>query len=481
MAHDKPSNKRAPYPKPLVIDLLPDDPQWDEEGLLPADKALMPLPIVIPPWDYFPQTNYLTVLKVYWGENQSIYEKAWLGQDYPTLPPEDLLTQVPQGLLIPGNHRVRYEVKKWDGNTDDSFPQTITIDLTPPILGADQGRLQFDTTQITRDYLDQHGDKVEGTILSYGGGKPGDVVTWYWNEDPFNVIGADIVSTRTLSRAEIGKPVVLSFPGTMIRGRGDGVWYAFYRLFDRAGNVSAYSQAVRLDVSAQPAIRYLPSPTVVEASGSATSSTLDPTDARAGATVLIPQDAAYAPNDVVSVQWATPGTEGAFKATVPDATGKRFSIPADNIVQHMGKKIPVYYQIETPPAQESIRHELTVVVTASGNWRTIQCTRPQGVVNRLSLASVQSYATFRLDRWMFMAAGQRLTVTLSGVGKSKVILDDYPVADGDITAGGVDVDVQKAVLQDFDVNGPLNVLVKVSFPGVAEPADFPSLKLTLVA
>jgi len=103
------------------------------------------------------------------------------------------------------------------------------------------------------------------------------------------------------------------------------------------------------------------------------------------------------------------------------------------------------------------------------------------VVNRLSLASVQSYATFRLDRWMFMAAGQRLTVTLSGVGKSKVILDDYPVADGDITAGGVDVDVQKAVLQDFDVNGPLNVLVKVSFPGVAEPADFPSLKLTLVA
>ncbi|PHN72725.1 hypothetical protein AO286_05830 [Pseudomonas syringae] len=468
-------------PPPIIADLLPDNPLWDEQGLLPSTRAFDPLPVAIPAWPYEPGPFGETVLRVYWDTITLVHEKTW-SADLPSLPPQDLLFEMPASYLVAGAHVMLYEVTDWAGNPWHSFPQPVTVDLTPPILGDNQGRLRFDTSQITAEYLESNGDKVDAWIDSYRGGKPGDVVTWYWSETPFYMDDRDIVSQRLLYQADLVFPIMLSFTGGMIRARGDGDRYAFYRLADRAGNLSNFSLVAPLAVQVQPLPRYLPSPSVAEASSSSSSSsTLDPSQASRGVTVVIPADAQLRPDDVLSVQWATPGTEGAYHSTNADASGLRFSIPPAFISQHMGKHIPVYYQVAGSDPAISELHDLTVQFLSSSKWPTVQCTRPAGVVAQLSLARIVSYATFSLARWAFMAPGQRVTITLLGVGHTQVILDGYVVQAGDVSASKVTVDVPKNTFLAFTINQALVVQVKVSFASDATPANFPSLNLTLVA
>lgn len=481
MENTKQAEPEANLPPPIVASLLPDDLQWDERGLLPAKDAWQLLPIEIPSWTHNPLPALSTTLRLYWTTGvttQLVEQREWLSDLYPQIPPDELKFEVPASLLAPGSHQLWYDLTTPNGGFYESDRQTITIDVSPPIFGANQGALIFDTVTIDEQYLMGHGDQALAQVPAYSGFKPGDVITWYWNRDPFNVALIDVVDARTLYCSDT-QPLSVAFTGDMIRDRGDGERYAFYQLADRAGNITGYSQSVRLTVSVQAPPRYLPSPTVAKAVGSGTSSILNPFEARAGATVVIPQDAVLDPGDVLSVQWAAPGVEGAFLATVADVTGKRFTIPENYIAQHMGKHIPVYYLVDTTPAQKSVEHDLTVAVMDSSRWRTIQCTRPQGVGTRLSLGAVDTFATFQLDRWTFMAPGQRVTITLSGSGQSQVVLNDYPLVPNDVSEGAVAVNVQKTVLQGFTVNQALNVLVKVSFDGGASTVNFPSLNLTL--
>lgn len=462
---------------PIVASLLPDDAQWDETGLLPAANASSPLPIEIPAWthNWFPGSS--SSIRVYW-DNTLIYEKKWIDEH---IPPADLFFNMPSNNLTPGLHKLWYELTLSNGDIQDSTRLTVTIDLTPPVLGANQGSLIFDTATVTEQYLEDNGDVLLGRVPPYGLGSAGDVITWYWNTDPFTVVAADIVSSRILYRGDVGQPLSVLFSGDMIRRRGDGDRYAFYQLSDRAGNKSAYSLPVRLAIQAQPVSRFLPSPTVAEASGSSTQSVLLAYDARAGATVVIPSDAVFKPGDVTTVQWAVPGSEGAYLATTPQPGGLRFSIPNTHIAQHMGNDIQVYYQVIGDEPAQSENHTLTVRPLESARFPTIQCTQPEGVVNRLSLSSVVGHATFRLGRWMFMGPGQLVTVTLTGLGPDQVILDTYTVVAADLTTGWVEANALKAVLALFQVNGPLNARVKVSFDDGAKFLDFPSLNLTLVA
>lgn len=461
---------------PIVASLLPDDARWDETGLLPAANASSPLPIEIPAWTENWSPGSSSSIRVYWGA-ALVHEKEWFDEH---IPPADLLFDLPQQHLTSGLHELWYELVLSNGDVQDSDRLTVTIDLMPPALGANQGQLTFDTATVTEQYLKDNGDALVGRVPPYGFGKAGDVITWYWNTDPFAVVNADIVSSRTLYREDIGQPLSVLFSGDMIRTRGDGDRYAFYQLSDRAGNKTAYSLPVRLATQAQPVSRFLPSPSVAEASGSSTQSVLLAYDARAGATVVIPGDAVFKPGDVIAVQWAVPGSEGAYLATTPQSGGLRFSIPNTHIAQHMGKDIPVYYQVAGEDPAQSENHTLTVRPLEAARFRTIQCTQPAGVVNRLSLSSVVGQATFRLDRWMFMGPGQLVTVTLTGLGPDQIILDTYTVGAADLTTGWVEANAPKAVLESFQVNGPLTVRVKVSFDGGTSRFDFPSLNLTLV-
>jgi hypothetical protein len=466
------------YPLPIVGALLPDSIDWDETGLLPADQAYLPLRIEVPPWSsYQPLPGAVVRLRVYLDNDNEIASKIW-DEHVPSLPPADLLFDVDPGLLLPGNHEVFYRVTNTSDNTGESFKQPITVDLTAPILGANNGQLQFDTINVTEQYLKDHGDVLAGRIQSYSGGRPGDVVTWYWSESAFDFDDSDIVSSRILYRGDIGRPVVLPFTGNMIRDRGDGRRYAFYMLKDRAGN-SAESRAIELQVSAQPIPRVLPAPTIKEAPGNI----LNPSNAINGATVVIPAAAVIRPGEKVFVQWAEPGGVGSHRAEVP-AGQREYRVPADRVPQHFGKSIPVFYEVEeSGVADPHVSVRRTLAVSTMSGFPTVQCDKVSG--SQLKLSNVTDYANFTLDTWSFMAVGQYVNVTVAGLedstGRTLVInvLTDYrvPQAGTPINAGRI----SKADLMRFRTGMLIEVGAEVSFNEKQDYQRFPSLRPTLVA
>lgn len=406
-------------------------------------------------------------------------------------PPADLFFDLAADYVIHGVHELKYEVTLFSGNYDPSYGLTVTIDEVAPILNSNS-TLIFDTDHVTEQYLADNNDKVQAGVPPYSGGAPGDVITWYWNKDPFSVVDADRVDSRTLYRGESGQPRPLDFLGDMILARGDGDFYAFYRLRDRAGNPSSYSSPFRLKVEAQPVPRNLPAPRVAEASGSpgAEQSTLKAIDGVAGVTIIIPNEAVFKPGDTHSVQWAAPGTVGSLKVEVADdSSGLRYKIPSTHIAQHMGKTIPVYYQVVgIPPNNNDDSRTQNLTVQAIDNWRTIQCTVPAGSTSQLSVVKVveSGKAVFSLPRWTFMAVGQLVTITLSGVDSTSgsqlnlVVRDQRPVSAAELGANAATVDVLVNVIQRFQVNQALTVKVAVSFDDGGSRLDFPNLNLRLV-
>ncbi|SDW54898.1 hypothetical protein SAMN05444064_104250 [Pseudomonas syringae] len=472
------------YAAPILIGLLPDDPQWGEQGLLPIEHAYDPLPVQIPAWNYDNMISFQVTLQVYWDANTLVYEKIWPGADFPTLPPDDLRFDLPVRYLLPGTHVMHYQVTEWTGNVGVSEPRPVTIDLTAPALAANQGPLKFDTSRITSGYLTSHGDSVTGTIESYRGGAAGDAVTWYWSRDPFAFSDDDIVSTRSLAVHEVGTSVTLVFDGDMIRARGDGVRYAFYRLTDRAGNASPYSMPFRLDVAAQPVPRVLPPPRINGASGSASYSTLNPLRATNGAIVTIPAQADIRPGDLIAVQWAEPGSTGAYRTDQPEAANPlEFRIPASRIPQHFGKTLPVYYEVTEPGVEEahvSSRHSLTV--SNISGFPTVQCDKVARGQLPLSSIAEGGRAVFTLDSWPFMATDQFVNLDVRGVNNANQlvvvsVLSEHPVpsAGATISAGHI----SKADLQRFKVGTKLEIRARVSFDQKLSWQPFPPLTPTL--
>ncbi|KIH84481.1 hypothetical protein [Pseudomonas batumici] len=482
--------------EPIVNVLLPDSPDWDEIGLLPADQANKPLSVEIPPWEDAPTPDEgdTSVLRVYWNTINLVYQKEWKRDEWSgnSPPTADLFFDIEARYITHGVHELRYEVTLFNGNYDPSRPLTVTIDEVPPQLNSNS-TLIFDTDHVTEQYLIDNGDKVQAAVPPYGSSAPGDTITWYWTKNPFAVVDADMVATRTLYRGENGQPQPLDFPGDMILRRGDGDFYGLYRLHDRAGNPSPYSTAYPVRVDVQPQPRDLPAPRVSEASGSPGSeqSTLKALDGVSGVTVVIPDEAAFKPGDTRSVQWGVPGTVGSLHVTVAeDAEGLRYKIPSTHIAQHMGKTIPVYYQVVgVPPNGDADSRLQNLTVQAADNWRTIQCTVPAGSASQISLAKVvqSGKAVFSLPRWAFMAVGQLVTIILSGVDASTgsqldlTVRERLPVTATELGANAATVDVAVAVIQRFAINTALTVKVQVSFDTAASWLDFPSLNSRLVA
>lgn len=478
-AHSAPT---VDLPEPAVTDLLPDDARWDELGLLPAAKAFSPLPVVVPGWDYHPVPGGITTLKVYW-DDRIVGQRQW-DDSVPSLPPADLRFDVPVNDLNPGVHGLWYVVRNPVGNEQSSIRKTVTVDLTAPQLGASSGQLQFDVVEITKKYLDEHGDRVEGQ-MSYLGGKPGDQVIWYWNDDPFDIDDPDIVATRTLERADIGKPVVVPFEGTMIRARGDGSRYAFYVLKDRAGNASPESRPAQLTVNTAPVPRVLPPCKVTEAPGSSGSATLNPANALNGVTVVIPDSAVIFDGEKVEVQWAEPGAFGEYRATVPVVPdGREYKIPSTRIAAHFGKSLPVYYEVTEPGViNPHVSQYLTLRVSdMTSGWPTVQSDSVNA--GQLSLSRVSDAARFTLEDWSFMSVDQFITVAVLGValdGTSRTVpvLTEQPVPS---VAPIINVgQISKANLQGFKLDETIEVRVLVSFDGKQVWKRFPSLTPILVA
>ncbi|WP_249583939.1 hypothetical protein [Pseudomonas viridiflava] len=469
-------------PPPVVAALLPDDPQWDERDLLPTSAALVPLPVNVPAWVHIPISGLETIVRLYWvtGLTQHLVEeRKWDSDQYPVIPVDQLLFEVPVILLVQGLHEVWYELVTPNGDINASDGQPVSIDLTPPVIGV-VSPLVFDTDTITEQYLFDNGGQAVAQVPVYNDFKPGDVIVWYWSSSQSQVLPSDEVGRRTLLRGE-SQPLSLAFPGEEIVRRGDGDRFAFYRLRDRAGNLSPYSHAFELEVKAQPAPRVLPPPRVTQATGSAATSTLNPIHAIHGATVTIPDDAVIRAGETVSVQWAEPESVGSYLTSKEDA--RAFTIPSTCIAQHFGKSIPVYYEVhESGVADPHVSNTHTLKVSTISGFPVVQCDKVSG--GRLSLGSIADggRALFTLGSWPFMDTSQFINIQVIGlsVGGQNLTIDVLKESSVPHVADTIDVGhITKTDLQRFKTGGLLEVRTKVSFDEKVSWLPFGSLRPTL--
>lgn len=469
---------------PIAMDNLP----GYEPNLLPLSAFDGPLEISIPMWPVSnPQPGAPERLWVYWN-GMLIHEDEWTAQ----VPPQDLLLRVTELHHQHGSHQLDYTVMSTNGEEVGSIELIVTVDRVPPTLAGNGGRLQFDTSEVTEEYLEQNQDALKATLPNYTEVKPGDVITWYWDTDANDNI---LAGTRTLTPADIGKPLELVYEGELIRLQGDGTRMARYQVHDRAGNAGPHSSYVNLTVSANVPPRDFGWPNIKEATGSNETVNLDPLSAAQGATLEVPAAANIRDDDKVWAQWGPVDESGSYRTDVqinPDTYAYR--IPRNKFVFHMGKTVPVTYEVIDNKGREytSKARKVNVLRVPSNHFTIIQCEGLPGNAT-LSLAAVPAAgARLTLDPWMMISPDQCITIevdalTAGNVPTTHTVIDKRQLTATEVEQGvGMDgkVVIPKAFLSTLMLNSPFSVLVSVSFDlGQTWPLmpNFPRLDVTLVA
>lgn len=475
---------------PPRVEIALEDIEGGEPNLLPTGAWLRPLRVDVPIWpETDPAPGFAERLELYW-DGKEVDSKSWEAP----IPPQELFFFVQVLHLSEGSHVLHYVVVTPNGARMPSLPLTLTIDKTPPALGEGGGSLVFPQEVIdgglTAQWLELNQDQVIAQLPDYPDMRPGDTVHWYWDTEPF---GFEWAGSLTLTAQDIPGSIELTFDGDLIRARGDGQRYVHYEIEDRAGNGSG-SRPVTLQVAATPLPRELPWLEVEQSPGGGEIVTLDPWDAREGATVTLARTVLIHPDEQVWVQWGEPGDTGAWRGQMnAQADPRQCLIPKSSIAACMGKQVPLYYEVVGPEqSYPSDRRQVRLLLLDSGRYPTVQCQGLGG--GTLSLASVPaSGARLTLARWVLMSTDQLITLRVAGValnGQDTAwdVLYRHRVTEQELIAGiGADgkVVVPKALLSQLKRNQVFRVMVYVSFDGGSTwpplPApNFPSLHLTLV-
>lgn len=470
-----------------ILDNIP----GGQENLLPVSALKDPLRVDVPMWLHSnPAPGEPEHLYLYWN-NEKIAEKTWT---VPVLPGDLFLMVEPRHLNAAGTHRLHYVVQTFNGGLAPSDPLMLTI-ASSPALGGDSGRLLFDAQVVsgglTAHYLETHGDKVLAEVPTYNRAWPGDTLSWYWDQSLYT---DELVGSRTLTQADTGKAIFLTFEGRMIRERGEGDRFVHYRIVDRAGNNSGHSRPFNVHVV--PAPRDLPWPVVEGATGTGKDIMLDPFDAAEGATVVIADTVVIKPNEQLWVQWGEPGSLGAFRTASPIVAGtRRYKIPKREVALNIGKALPVYYEVVGPdgPLRSEIR-QLKVMPLDPGKLPVIQCSHVvyqngRAVLNWRDIPPEGVKLT--LKPWPFMMLDQHIWIMVFGQvplvgGREWVAVPKRPLAAQELVAGVGGTDNLTVPKSWFETNTTPStgffVLVYVSFDsGVtwSNNSNFPMLDVEL--
>ncbi len=454
--------------KPPKVEVALPDIQGGEANLLPVSATQADLKVAFEPWPIQAPAPFSDKVQLFWNDAY-LTEGEW----YSPINPDDLFLMVPQNRLGEGVHVIYYRVTAYNGAVLASEPLTITIDKTAPILNQTDERLVFPRSVVddgvTAWYLENNDDKVLAEIPGYDVIKPGDVLTWFWDRAPFS---PEEVDSTELSLADVSKPLIITFEGDMIRARDDGERYAYYRVQDRAGNTSVDARPVILTAAAKPVPRDLPWPDVDKAAGSGEVISLVPENVALGATVIVPDTFVLNPDEVIWVQWAEPGALGAFRTSTPaPANSRRYAVPKEHVAPHVGKRLPVKYEVVGPKGTEpSAVRQLELQKLNIDNLPIIQCEDRTG--GTLSLALIPaSGARFKLGTWTLMATTQRITIELTGTSVTgqpikHTVLNSHAVTSAELISGigaAGNVTAPKTFMSQLKRNARFSIQVYVSF------------------
>lgn len=456
---------------PPIVEAMLEDIADGQPNLLPVSALELPLRVEIPMWPIsLPSEDSPEILKFYWN-----------GVEHTTrtftskVLPEDLIIEVGAEYLLHGKPKLHYDVKIY--NLEEAVPSydlQLTIDREVPALGGDDGMLVFPDevlrNGVTAHYLEVNGDELEAQVPGYKAPEVGDTITCFWNR---KLNEEEYANERTLTLADIGKPLTLVFDGQMIRDREDGVRYAYYRIKDRAGNQSSRARIVDLDVAAEIVPRHLPWPELPKASGAGATVTLDLSALSGDLFGVLPEGVEIYPEDTLTLQWGIPGELGALNIPESEIKGQ-FLIPRDKLAMQSGKTLPFYYQVTTFDGQvlESVTpHRQVKVLPFRPYWPIPQINEAE--VGYLKLSDITDRAHFRIETWTYVSTDHLLRLELQGTNLSgqavAFSVEPYKVNEDDIKCGLIGEDnalfVPKTWLDTIKFGVLLRLTATVSFDG----------------
>jgi len=483
-ANNTPDPETALLVPPTVPRLVP-DVEGGQPNTVDFRAVFFPLRVEIPMWAHSnPSEDDNEYLYLYWNDVE--VDKKTFSKP---IRPEELFMEIPRLKLVEGEHRLHYAVTLFNDQHVDSRPLDIYIDKTPPSLDPIDDTLRIPDyvirNGVTDVYLEDNDDKLEGTVPPYLGAEPGDVVKWFWSDNP---AGQDMVNMMTLTPEHIetqgtqssSKSIALIFPGNFIRQSGSGTRFVRYEVQDRAGTATQRSLALALKSDATPPPRILLPPRITEASGNEYYSTLEPASAQNGITLVIPEAVLIRPNETVTVYWGEQGTLGGYSTSTPiEPAGREFLIPRVHVPPHINDRAELHYQINSPGVPQSPSHFVTVLKIEGLPY--VQCSAISDRV--LNLHNLQS-ATFTLDDWPFRHTSQFVNAWIEGVDRNDVKLEirlqiatekAVPTEAGLMVLGTV----PKTELLKLALTYQFRVVVEVSFNDKVSWLKFPSVEAQL--
>ncbi|MGY4495141.1 hypothetical protein [Pseudomonas sp. TE3610] len=250
---DIPIRLAPPTPVPTVPD-IPDG----EPNLLPKAALLAPLRVEFPVWEgaVTDPSDPGDTLYLYW-DGVEVDSKLFTAAD---VIPANLFMTVPRARLIgDGEHQLQYVAYNSVGNPVGSAPAPVWIDTVEPghndVLLPLVAEPAVPADIVNEAYLAANGDQLLARVPAYVETRVGDLIQGFWQHEL--LADQDLADAQTVvdQQAIDTGEIVLVFSGQTIRQKGNGRARAWYRITDRAGNVSARSddRLWLVDVQAPPA------------------------------------------------------------------------------------------------------------------------------------------------------------------------------------------------------------------------------------
>lgn len=201
-----------------------------------------------------------------------------------------------------------------------------------------------------------------------------------------------------------------------------------------------------------------------------------------GVTVVVPNEANYGPDDLVSVTWAAPGS-GHHTATTPTVVGGRtYEIPPQHIPAAMDQQIEVFYTVEQDGTTQNSRpYVLFVEKLAPTDVRPVRSDHIDG--DTLTLSRMPATGTaLEQPAWVFKAPSQWLSMRLEGISTADSPLTEIIAVNTPVTGTALESHsehVGKRVFESFKRDTQLNIYVTVLFEPGQAPVSLRTLSITV--
>ncbi len=373
-----------------------------------------------------------------------------------------------------------------NGGTLELYYQLLTAtravvtrdSLHSALLTIGEPRAEFPTpiVEYAQDGVLNPEDVPFGTQLivpRYNGQAPGDDVHYEWLGSS---TGKHTDSIR-LTELTATRPVPFEIGLQLIQGNLGGTVLASYYVVRASGETSA-SEVLTLRIGEAGASN-LPAPSVKDAPANV----LDSLDALAGATVIVSYSGMLA-TDVIGLSWD--GRNDVVGNQNGGATGAvSFLVPVAEVAKSVGKTLQVLYAVVRND-QSTLSEILDLTVSTFSESALPPVTMPQAPDDQvLNLTTFSGNAEVKVAAWPLIAIGQRVWLTLIGIGTDGIAFT-VSIAQGSAIANpnGHSGVVPRTELEKFQNNSQLSAVFKITLDGSSDEShaiNFSVLRLTVIS